>query len=253
MAPDTFTAIIVDDLPYAIETLSAKLKYLFSSISVIGKFTFWENALEGLNKLEPDIVFMDISMPGKSGMDILRMVPTLQAEIIFITAHKDYARSAFDFAASGYILKPIDDLELTIAVEKAMERTKHKRLAKQHVDHQQLPLVGVPNNKGIDYININDIIYIETSNKSTSIITRHTELQSSYNIGKFKDILNDNIFFQVHRSYLINLYCVKRYETDGVVVMSNDAKIPIAKNMLENFLEVFSRISKTPESGPGDE
>ncbi len=134
MAPNTFTAIIVDDLPYAIEILSAKLKYLFSSINVIGKFTSWENALEGLNNLDPDIVFMDISMPGKSGMDILRMVPTLQAEIIFITAHKDYARSAFDFAASGYILKPIDDLELTIAVEKAMERTKHKRLAKQHVD-----------------------------------------------------------------------------------------------------------------------
>jgi len=250
MTKNNFTAIIVDDEEDAIELLAEKLKYLCRNITIVASHTVWHKALDDLRTQKPDLIFMDISMPGKNGLSILRLLPELDSEVIFITAYDDYARNAFEFSASGYILKPIDDEELNAAVSKATERAQNKKIAKLHSSNLATTLevkIGIPNNKGIDYINVNDIIYIETFNKCTNVITKQNKILSSYNIGKFKTLLQGYMFYQVHRSYIININCIRRYESTGIIIMSDGTEIPIAKNEREDFLDLFDKITKHPD------
>src|SRR6185436_17189037 len=99
--------IIVDDEPKAIGLLSECLKSLYDNIEIAGAFTSWNLALPALRSSPCDLVFMDVSMPGKTGMELLDLVHGASYEIIFITAHSEFALSSFKFAPSGYVLKPI--------------------------------------------------------------------------------------------------------------------------------------------------
>jgi two-component system LytT family response regulator len=243
---NSYTCIVIDDEPKAIELLKDSLRYLYNNIEVIGAYTEWDKALEAIRTTTCDILFSDISMPGKNGMELLKLVPDLDCEIIFITAHSEFALNAFKLAASGYILKPIDDAELKNTVDKTIERIKNKKLARSNIASLTIlnNKIGIPNNNGIDYVDINSIIYFESINRCTKVVTKDGDILSSYNIGKFKTMLEQYMFYQVHRSYIINLNCIRRYETTGIVIMSNNVEIPIAKNERAEFLELFGKVTK---------
>ena len=240
------TCIVLDDEPKAIELLKESLQYLYPDIEIIGTYTTWRDALPVLRETSFDLLFTDISIPGKNAIDILKLVPEMNSEIIFITAHSDYALSAFQFTTAGYLLKPINDAELKVAVDRAIERIKNKRLAKLNTEN--IPVfnskIGIPNNKGIDYVDIKDILYFETVNKCTNIVTKDIAILSSYNIGHYKDILKDNNFYPIHRSYIINLNYIRRYETAGVLIMTNNKEIPVSKSVKDTFLEMLGKANK---------
>lgn len=246
---NNITCIIIDDEPKAIELLKDCLTDLYKNVTILGTYTSGSQALDALRENQCDIVFLDISMPGKSGLDLMKLLPNLESEVIFVTAHSDYALDAFKYSAAGYVLKPIDDAELATAVDNAIERIINKKLAQRsntpaHNNVAINPKIGIPNNNGIDYVNVNEILYFETLNKYTKVVTQHSELLSSYNIGKFKDLLEAHAFYQVHRSYIINLNCIRRYESNGVVIMTDNKEIPVSKNVCEDFLNFFSRVQK---------
>lgn len=236
-----YSCIIIDDEPDAIELLADRITHLHKNIQITNTFLHWEEALEALQKNHCDVLFMDVSMPEKNAIDLLKLLPDLQSEIIFVTAYEQYALAAFNFSASGYILKPIDDRALTAAVNKALERVQNKRVAKQHITLTQVnDKMRIPNNHGIDYVNLCDIMYVETINKCTRIVTAAAEYISSYQLGRFKEQLTSPPFFQVHRSYIININFINRYETSGLVVMGNKREIPVARSMKNDFLRLFN-------------
>jgi len=244
-----FTCIIVDDEPKAIELMSESLVTLYSNIEILHTFTSSVQALNTLRDTQCDIVFLDITMPGKNGLELLKLVPNLNSEIIIITAHSEYAVHAFKFSASGYIMKPIDEAELVIAVDKAIERIKYKRLAKQNTAISASPRIGIPNNKGIDYVTINEILYFESVNKYTNVVLKDREIMSSYNLGKYKALTEGHLFYQVHRSYIVNLDRIIRYESTGVIIMANKKEVPIAKAIREDFLKIFDVASRSENTG----
>lgn len=239
---NNFSCIIVDDEQDAIDLLTARLHLLFKNVTITGAYVKWQEALSALRLGEPDLVFMDISMPEKSGLELLRLAPETDAEIIFITAHEQYALSAFRFAASGYILKPIDDIELSTAVNRALERLHNKKMAKYQPGNQSVK-IGIPNQKGIDYINIHDIQYFESVNGYTKVVTKDADILSSFSIGKFKAIIDDSYFYQIHRSYIVNLNYICRYLSSGEVVMQGNKELPVSKNLRDDFLNVFNTLS----------
>ena len=244
---NNFTCIIVDDEQDSIELLSSRLEHLYRNIIVLSTYTTWHTALQALRTEKYDILFMDISMHEKNGISLLKLLPGLESEIIFVTAHDNYALDAFSFSATGYILKPIDDVELSFAIDKAIERIKHKKKALQPVV-LATPLnkkIGIPNNLGIDYVNINDIMYLESIHKCTKIVTNTGEYTSSHNIGNFQNLIDQHSFFQVHRSYIINLNSIMRYESPLLVIMTNKKEIPISRSVKNNFLKLFNNIFKT--------
>jgi len=244
--------IIIDDEPKAIDLVKQRLGILFPDIHIAGTFTEWERGLDALKNTAVDILFLDISMPQKSGLDLLKLFPKINFQVIFITAHSNFAVDAIKFSAVGYVLKPIDDYELSFAVNKALERIdasstpmvlpasdNNKQIANGSIK------IGIPNLKGIDYINSDDILYFESVNKYTKVVTREHSLLSSYNLGEFKKLVENDHFFQVHRSYVINLLRVRRYETSGTVVMEDNMQIPVAKTIRTEFLNIFSTITRT--------
>jgi two-component system LytT family response regulator len=243
MPVNNYTCIIVDDEQDAIELIIDRLGKLYNNLSIVATYSFWQPALAGIREHNPDLLLLDISMPGKTTIELLRLLPNLQAEIVFITAHDNYALEAFSFSASGYILKPVDDAELFTAVNKAIDRIQNKKMARQNTSNTSALIsekIGIPNNQGIDYISVSDILYLESTNKCTRIVTRGAEYTSSANLGKFKHLIDDHSFFQVHRSFIINLNSISRYETSGLVIMSDKKEIPVSRSIKNDFLKIFN-------------
>lgn len=239
-----YSCLIIDDEPQAIELLADILSALYPDIHIAGTYTQWSKALDGIRNHPCDLIFMDISMQGKSGIDLVRYLPGLKSEIIFVTAYSDHALDAFRVSAAGYILKPVDEAELVKTVDKVLERLHDKRLAAKGISHgvQVQNKIGIPSNNAIDYINTDEIIYLEAVSSYTNVFIAGKKIISSYNLQKFKNTLDSELFFQVHRSYLINLNHVRRYENIGMLIMANDAEIPVSKNVREDFLKLFSRV-----------
>ncbi|MCD6062364.1 MAG: response regulator transcription factor [Flavipsychrobacter sp.] len=243
---DNYTCLIVDDEIKAIELLEYNLGIFYKNIQVVGTYSRWDDAIDAIRASDVDILFLDISMQDKNGMDLVRYAPNLQSEVIFVTAHADYAVEAFRLSAAGYIVKPIDKTEFVATLDNVLEKIRNKRLAKKALSsevHIQ-KRIGIPSGKAIDYVNIQDIICLEAVNSYTKIITDETEILSSYNIGKFKELLDDAMFYQVHRSYIINLNHIRRYEASGFVIMSNSKEIPLSKSQREHFLSLFSKLAR---------
>lgn len=240
-----FRCIIVDDEPNAIDLLKSRLKLLFPEADVVNSFVKWDEALPALRTNDIDILFLDVSMPEKSGMDFLKLLPDHTFQVVFITAHSEFALQAIKLSAAGYVLKPIDDYELTFAITKALTNLANKSSGKADNNTNNKLKIGIPNAKGVDYLNAEDILYFESVNKYTKVVTGEYSIMSSYNLGEFKKILNADTFFQAHRSYIVNLYKVKRYETSGLLVMDDNMQIPVSKSIRNEFIDEFGRISRT--------
>ncbi len=238
------SSIIVDDEQDSIELLTRRLAVLYNNITVVASFTKWDTALAALKSEPCDLLFMDISMPGKNGIELLKLIPGLDSEIIFVTAHDNYALEAFTFSATGYVLKPVDDLELSSAIEKALQRIENKKKAHQNTASAVVlnEKIGIPNNMGIDYVEIADIMYLESVNKCTKIVTAKNEFVSSLNIGRFQHLLETHHFFQIHRSYIVNLKYVLRYESSLLVIMADKTEIPVSRTVKNDFLKLFHDI-----------
>lgn len=242
--------IIIDDEPKAIDLLKQRMSILFPDLEIAGSYTDWEKGLEAIRQTNIDILFLDMSMPQKSGLDFLKLFPKISFQVIFITAHSEYAVDAIKFSAAGYVLKPIDDYELSFAINKAIERVQSLQIADYKISvaassaNNSLK-IGIPNIRGIDYLNVDDILYFESVNKYTKVVTKDHSILSSYNLGEFKKLVEEAVFFQVHRSYIINIHHVRRYETSGSIVMIDEMQIPISKSIRNDFLNAFNRISRT--------
>jgi two-component system LytT family response regulator len=246
----SFSCIIIDDEFHAIGLLAESLKGLYNDVEIVGTFSTWKDGLAAVRTMHADILFLDISIEGKNGMDMLEIVPTIDSEVIFVTAYAEHALDAFKYSASGYVLKPVGDAELNKAVNNALERVKNKRLARLHtggVGAQINCKIGIPSGKGINYYNVDEIICFQAVNNYTRVVTKTSELTSSYNIGKFKSLLEGKPFFHVHRSYIVNLNFITRYEAQGIVIMTNKMEIPVARSSKDEFLKQFNRLQSNKE------
>ncbi len=239
-----YSAIIIDDEPNAIGLLKAALEDLYNCIEIKDTCLGWKEALPLLRTQEYDIIFLDISMPGKTGIDLLKMLPPVKSEIIFTTAHQEYALEALKLFATGYILKPVDDIDLALTMNKALERIVAKQQTGKGTDAQAVSnLIGIPDNKGVNYVDKKDIIYLEALNKCTRVVSSKDNLLSSYNLGKFKEMLPDN-FCQIHRSFIINLDFIKRHLTSGIVIMENNNELPLSKRYRDDFLGRIAKVNR---------
>ena len=232
---DLFSCIIVDDEPMAIELLMEQLSHLYKNIRITATCTGWEDALYQIRENSVDLLFLDISMPGKNGIDILKLLPPIDSEIIFITAHEQYALEAFNFSASGYLLKPVSDIDLSRVIDRALIRVRNKRSAHDNSNTNENK-IGIPNRNGIDYINTSDIIYLESVNKCTRIVTIAKEYMSFSPLTKFMTLTSNYAFLQVHRSYIVNVNNISRYEASGLIIMSNKQQIPITRTFKNDLL-----------------
>jgi two-component system LytT family response regulator len=237
------TCFIVDDEPSAVELIASYLNDLYPNVEIAGKYYSWRDALNALRSTPPDLCFLDISMPGKSGIDVLKLLSDVNFEIIFVTAHAEYALDAFRFFATGYLLKPLDEKDFSVAMDKAIGRITNRRDA-SHTGSVTPIKLGIPSSNGIDYVTMADILYFESNNKYTRVVTSEAALLSSYHIGGFRKLITSDMFFSVHQSYIVNIAHVVHYDSNGFIVMSDKTEIPIARSVKKDFLRRFLIASK---------
>ncbi len=249
-------AILVDDEMDGLRTLQRMLEKHCPQVQVAGTATNAAVAKERINGLQPDLVFLDIQMPGKSGLDLLSDLDTSSFEVIFVTAFNDYVLQALQFSAVDYLLKPVDEDRLIEAVQRAEKRIQEeKKGAQSDTLLHNLEKAGTPADmrlclptlKGFIIVKLSEIIYGEADRSYTLF---HIEGGKTVLVSKalieYEELLRGTTFLRVHKSFLINLLHVREYQRGegGSVIMSNKAEIEISRRKKEAFLDEIRRVFK---------
>ncbi|MBI4647540.1 MAG: response regulator transcription factor [Bacteroidia bacterium] len=249
-----YKCVIIDDEPLAVGLLESIIRENCADLEISG---FAMSALEGIKLIRktcPDIVFLDIEMPGGSGFDVLECFNERPFEIIFVTAYNQYAIKAFKFNALDYLLKPLDTAELITAVEKAkksidehVERHKQYLSVAGNFQTGNIKNLAVPTSNGLEYIELCNISWIEGDRGySTIYLTGSKKIVVCKSLGEFDDILKDYFFVRIHKSYIINLYQIEKYikAEGGAVQLKNGVKLMVSRRSRENLLKALKLISK---------
>lgn len=244
---DNVTAILVDDEISNLKGLEKKIENFFPQIKIIGTYQIPENAILEIEKQQPSLLFLDVEMPRINGFELLTRLKNINTQVIFVTAHSQYAIEAFKQSAIDYILKPFDNDELVQAVNKALEIIKletessnNKKLI-QFLTKQirKNNKVIIPTVKGASFVSQEEIIRLEGFDGYTKVHLKNNKtLISSYSIGKYEQQLEKMNFFQCHRSHLINIKYITEYLNEGFVILENNHKVPVSKAKRRYFLNM---------------
>ncbi len=234
------TCIIVDDEKLARDLLREYLES-FDEIELVAECSKGSEAVEKINKLKPDIIFLDVQMPGMSGFDVLEEIDQ-EPHVIFTTAYDQYAIKAFEKNAVDYVLKPLDEERFRLAVNRALKRKKQENSTIDDLLHSLRgenkrssyeSHVFVQKSEKLFNLPVEEIIFLEASGDYTIITTKTDQFVSSSGIGKLEEILNPETFIRVHRSTIINLNSLKEIErhfNGGMVVkMQNGKSFPVSR------------------------
>lgn len=241
----TITAILIDDERKALAILKNKIERLCPNISIIGETQIPEEGLTLIEELNPQLVFLDVAMPVMSGFDLLGKIENPTFEIIFVTAFDNYAIEAINHCAIGYLVKPVDNQDLIKTVHKAIQNIDDKTALEKNrllidnlgVRKFQNKKIVIPSQEGLEFVKISDIICCEGTNGYTTIhFSNRKSILSSNSIGHFFKLLENQNFYLVHKSYLINLDYIEKYLNEGYIILTNNLKIPVSRNKRSDFL-----------------
>lgn len=252
MTPNNISAIIVDDEKDAIETLSLLIKNYCPEVNILTSCNDVLSAYTKINELKPDLVFLDIDLGKKNSFELLNLFENIFFKIIFITGHNDFAIKAIKYSALDYLLKPVDTEEFIKAINKAKENlslTENYGLLKSIYKNNQLSDKMILNSGSKHYIvNIADIMYCEAEKNYTTVYTTTGQkVLVSKPIIYFEEILNETVFFRVHKSYILNINHISSYslKDGGSVFMKNNQEIPISFRKKQEFFDyLFSLFKK---------
>ncbi|QHT70580.1 response regulator transcription factor [Rhodocytophaga rosea] len=245
--------LIIDDEADGRNALRIAIEKYFPEVSIKGIYETPEQGLEAIRTTTPDLVFLDVQMPHMSGFDLLKHVSPFNFEVIFVTAHDQYAIKAIRFSALDYLLKPVDIDDLRVALEKVKERLHHKNAQHQYqsvlhnIQHKagKIERLAVPTQEGIEFFNTADIIFCEAEGSYTQLIlTQKRKQLVSRNLKDFESLLADSGFCRVHHTYLINLRHVHKYirGEGGYVIMTDNHHVDISRRKKEEFLQLLDKL-----------
>lgn len=247
------TALIVDDENKNRESLAKLIDQFCYGVQVIGHAENVKSAEEFIKNNQPQIVFLDIEMPGGNGFTLLEKYENPDFQLIFTTAHADYAIKAIKFAALDYLLKPINVNELKIAVEKAIQNinsssnTEDKRFDvlknNQKNEGFDFKKIALPSLDGIEFYDISEILRCEADRAYCKFyLTNGSKITVSKALREFEDLLNECNFFRVHKSNMVNLNHIKKYVKGkgGYVVLSDESHVNVSVRKKEMLMEVLA-------------
>jgi two-component system, LytTR family, response regulator len=242
------TTLLVDDESHARESLSKMLSLNCPDIIVLDTASSADEAFLKITKLKPDLIFLDVEMPNGTGFDLLTRFTKPTFKVIFVTGFDQYALNAIKFSALDYLLKPINAKELVEAVDKASNQLSNQNglgdlknlLTTLQNPRSRKNKLAVPTQQGLEMIEIQEIIRCEAANGYTIIHVQDGKpMLSSRDLKTYQELLEDYDFFRIHDSHLIAHFHVQKVlnEDGGVVVTSNNMKLPIARRRKSDFLE----------------
>jgi two-component system, LytTR family, response regulator len=248
--------VLVDDEPQSCKSLAIKLKDVAEDVEIIGTYHDPESAISGIRKSKPDVIFLDIEMPGMNGFQLLEKMEKFDFEVIFVTAYDEYMLSALRISALDYLLKPVDTEEL----KNALARLRKKILMQENAQHtkEQLELLGdtlkeqhapkrlaLATLQGIVFLRINEIIRVEAlSNYSTFFLINKQKIMVSKTLKEFESVLTMQNFFRVNRSCIVNTDYIVKYKNEdgGVLELQDGSEVGLGPHRKNELIELLSRI-----------
>lgn len=246
-------AIIIDDEKKARNLLQILVEENCKKITETHQAATLLDGIKLIEEHQPQIVFLDIEMPGHSGLEIFDFInkDDYSFEIIFTTAYSEYAIQAIQLSAIDYLLKPINGSRVSEAVDKAMDFLGKSKISKRLEElrdtfrHKDFKKIGLPVSDGVEFVAFDDIIMMEAEGMYTHVYTREEKLLISKPLKYFVELLQKiTTFYRPHRSYLINLKFIKKYvkSDGGYIVMDNECTVSISKDKTEEFMAVMQDV-----------
>ncbi|WP_246858746.1 LytTR family DNA-binding domain-containing protein [Chitinophaga sp. XS-30] len=233
-------AVLIDDEISNLENLRTLLEKHCPQVSIIATAQSVSDAVDAIEKYLPDLVFLDIQMGDKTGFDVLKLLPSRNFEVVFVTAYDQYGIQAVKFAALDYLLKPVDIEELIKSVNKA-EYKLATQIQTSQLDFllQQLKKpepnirkIALQMQGEIRYVILSEIVRCEADNTYTQFFLSSGEkILVSKSLKEYADLLHPNGFLRTHQSHLVNPKYVKSWlkEDGGILLLMSGEKIPVSK------------------------
>jgi two-component system, LytTR family, response regulator len=248
--------ILVDDEPQSSKALEIKLKELADDIEVIGMYNHPEKAISAIRKTKPELVFLDIEMPGMNGFQLLEKLEQFDFEVIFVTAYNEYMLNALHISALDYLLKPVDAEELNGALARfrkrislqnnQLEKKEQFELLSDALRDQNAPRrLAVATLQGITFLKIQEIVRVEAlSNYSTFHLVNKQKIMVSRTLKDFEYLLAQQNFFRVNRSCIVNTGYVVKYKNEdgGVLELQDGTEVSVGPHRKNELLDLLSRI-----------
>ncbi|MEM0998485.1 MAG: LytTR family DNA-binding domain-containing protein [Bacteroidota bacterium] len=247
-------AVVIDDEPGARETLTALLERFFPEVEVAATAKDGPSGLQCIETHRPELVFLDIEMPGLSGIELLDMVQFRGFEVIITTAHRDYTLAAIKFSALDYLLKPIQIEALSTAIKKVQGK-RHTRTLNARIRVLEEHLMGLnnhnrrialPSGEGLSVLPIREIVRCEgDSNYTHFFFASGKKLTVTKTLREYEELLGDAGFFRIFQSHLINLYHVTSYlrGRGGQVQMSDGSVLPVSRNRKKELIDLLTHLN----------
>jgi len=246
---NSIKAIIVDDEPNNCLYLKKQLQNYCMKVDVCAMAN---NAAEGvqlIHQYQPDLVFLDIQMPGGNGFDLLESISERNFKVIFVTAYDQYAIKAIRYCAFDYLLKPINIIELQKAVERVRSELKRDKIeSKQQYETLQYngghtaKRIALPSAQRLLFVEVSDIIRCEAESNYTRIYLRSGAKEVvSKTLKEYEELLCNEGFIRVHQSHLVNVQMIQSYEKadGGYLLMVGASQVPISRLRREKVMEVL--------------
>ncbi len=240
--------LMIDDEEDARVSLRSYLKHFCPTVELVGEADSVESGLQAIQDHDPDLVFLDVRLTPGSGFDILQQLPEINFDVIFVTAHDEYAIKAIRFSAIDYLLKPIDIDELVGAVEKVGQQRdtpKHdmQMAIFKETLNAQFGRIVLPTLEGFVVVEVKNVVRCEADRNYTHFfLTDKRKVTISKTLKVYEELLADNGFFRIHQSHLVNLAQIKEYKRrkkGGIVLLGDGMELPVSDSKKEGFLQKF--------------
>ncbi|RBN51563.1 LytR/AlgR family response regulator transcription factor [Flavobacterium psychrolimnae] len=245
--------IIVDDESHARSFLKKLCLHLYNDlIEIVDECDSVKKAVTSIKKYNPDIVFLDIQMPEENGFELFKYFETITFEIIFTTAHKEYAVNAIKNSALDYLIKPINISDFQLAIARVVKAKSHKtdfdryKLLAENINNQNTgkERIVFPSKTGFEVVQVNTIVFCKSDGAYTSVHTLDKKYFTSKSFKETCELLHLSNFLRVHRSFLININFVVSFKSDEFILeMITGDKIPVSDKSFTKK-ELIDAISK---------
>lgn len=244
------TAIIIDDELMARTLLQGMLEEYCKDIRVTASCNDLPSGVKSIRKLKPDIVFLDIEMPGHSGLELLDFFDEeeLSFSIVFTTAYNQYAIQAFRLSAIDYLLKPVAPDELEAAVARCLKEQNRKNytILKQNLETGASRKLAIYTVDSIKFIETTRILFLKAEGAYTHVmLSDGSRMVASRSLKVFEDMLSGNDFFyRCHKSYIVNLAQVTDYvkADGGYLIVTGKYEVSVSSEKTETVLKKIAAL-----------
>ncbi|HLP11621.1 MAG TPA: LytTR family DNA-binding domain-containing protein [Flavobacteriales bacterium] len=242
-------AILIDDEADSRSVLGKLLASFCPDVKILGEATNVEQAYEKINELKPELIFLDIQMPGGDGFSLLKKFKEIPFDVIFVTSYDQYAIEAIKFSALDYLMKPVEVSDLQTAVKKVQEKKAKKELRNQQLQNltHNLESSGLEKRLTVHYgdsvklLSLADIAYFEAERNYTNIFTTKKEkFNSSKNLGEYAEMLEPYTeFLRVNKGCLVNINSINSYSKGEpcIITLNGGQTFEISRRKKQEFLE----------------